>query len=155
MKAKRGRPKNLTPKHNDSVYDKVLELIKEGNSVTQAVKQFGMTKWHFYEKVKNNEAFANLYACACEIRAFQMFDEIIEIADDSSNDDKITEFGTVENKEWVNRSRLRIDARKWALSKMMPKKYGDKLDVTTDGEKITTPTPVIQRVIIVKPDEDE
>jgi hypothetical protein len=38
----------------------------------------------------------------------------------------------------VARSKLQIDARKWKASKLAPKKYGDKMDLTTDGEKITS-----------------
>jgi len=40
----------------------------------------------------------------------------------------------------MQRSRLRVDVRKWALSKMNPKKYGDKVDHTTGGEKLPTNT---------------
>ena len=40
----------------------------------------------------------------------------------------------VENKEWTNRSKLRVDARKWVASKLKPKKYGDKLDVDANVE---------------------
>jgi hypothetical protein len=69
-----------------------------------------------------------------------MADEILEIADDSSNDTKTIHKGgndiDIENTEWVNRSKLRVDSRKWLLSKMMPKKYGEKLDVTSLGEKL-------------------
>ena len=36
----------------------------------------------------------------------------------------------------INRHRLKIDALKWAASKSAPKKYGDKVDVTSDGEKV-------------------
>lgn len=36
----------------------------------------------------------------------------------------------------IAHNRLRIDTRKWMLSKMLPKVYGDKLDLTSKGEKI-------------------
>ena len=92
------------------------------------------------EWLKNDEKFSLQYARACEIRAEGMADEILEIADDSSNDTKTIHKGgndiDIENTEWVNRSKLRVDSRKWLLSKMMPKKYGDKLDVTSLGEKL-------------------
>jgi hypothetical protein len=60
-------------------------------------------------------------------------DEIVDICDDASNDwmernngdDK--ESSWVLNGEHVQRSRLRIDTRKWLLSKLKPEKYGDKL----------------------------
>ena len=60
----------------------------------------------------------------------------------------------VENKEFINRSKVRIDARKWMLGKMQPKKYGDKLDVTTDGEKINN-IPNVINVKIVNPIEED
>jgi hypothetical protein len=34
---------------------------------------------------------------------------------------------------------LRIDARKWILSKMVPKKVGDKTDITTNGKDVNIP----------------
>jgi hypothetical protein len=53
-------------------------------------------------------------------------EDIIDISDDKLGDPQ--------------RDRLRVDARKWLLSKMLPKKYGDKLDVTSDGEKMPVVT---------------
>ena len=40
------------------------------------------------------------------------------------------------NGENIQRSRLRIDTRKWLMSKLNPKVYGDKLDMTTNGNDI-------------------
>ena len=60
-----------------------------------------------------------------------MCDEIMEIADDSSNDiDRIDDFGNpIENREFISRSRLRVESRKWLASKLKPKKYGDKQSI--------------------------
>ena len=58
-----------------------------------------------------------------------MFEEILDIADDGSNDYMETKGGYKINSESIARSRLRIDARKWIMSKMQPKKYGDKLEL--------------------------
>ena len=63
-----------------------------------------------------------------------MFEDIIDIADDSSQDRIVNEDGKeVMNSEFVQRSRLRVDARKWALSKLNPKKYGDASRLTLEG----------------------
>jgi hypothetical protein len=87
--------------------------------------------------------FFKQYARAKDTQAELMFDELLEIADDGSNDLMTIEKGDksyeVENKEVVNRSRLRVDTRKWYLSKVLPKKFGDKLDVTSDGKALPTP----------------
>ena len=68
-----------------------------------------------------------------------MSDEILAIADDSTNDAMtITRRdgseSEVADNEWINRSRLRVDTRKWLMSKLAPKKYGDKQQVEHSGE---------------------
>jgi hypothetical protein len=47
---------------------------------------------------------------------------------------KETKDGTFKEKgDMVDRSRLQIDARKWILSKLLPKKYGDKVEHEHSG----------------------
>ena len=76
-----------------------------------------------------HDKFREMYRMAREV----MFEEIPEIADTPMIGKKVTTKadGTVETVEGDNteRSRLRIEARKWYLSKLAPRKYGDKLDV--------------------------
>lgn len=91
------------------------------------------------------------YARACELRADAIFDDIIDIADDSSEDTQFNENSISINAEFVARSRIRIDARKWIVSKLNPKKFGDKVDVTSDNK------PLQQQAIqveIVKPSNE-
>lgn len=85
--------------------------------------------------------FLEQYARARNKQAEHLFEEILKISDDGSNDYVETEDDegnarTVFNHEHVQRSRLRVDTRKWYLSKVLPKKYGEKLDVTSDGKAI-------------------
>ena len=65
-----------------------------------------------------------------------MFEELLDIADDGANDWLKNKNGLMLNKEVVLRSRLRVDTRKWYLSKVLPKKFGEKLDLTSLGDKI-------------------
>ena len=83
------------------------------------------------------KAFLHDYTRAREAQADFLAEEILEIADDGTNDfmtivkgDKEYE---VENKEVTNRSRLRVDARKWIASKLKPKKYSDRIDLNHSG----------------------
>lgn len=90
------------------------------------------------------KAFSDQYELAIDVRAENMFDEMEEIADNGTNDyiKRINNDGSeyeVVNTENIQRSRLRVDTRKWKLSKMLPKKFGDKLDVTSDGKALPTP----------------
>lgn len=89
--------------------------------------------------------FLQSYARAKEQQADFISDEIVQIADSVMENTERTEFmggdgsyTSATTKDNVQRSRLMIDARKWQASKLAPKKYGDKIDVTTDGEKLAT-----------------
>jgi hypothetical protein len=96
------------------------------------------------EKPKAKEefkAFLHNYARAREAQADFLAEEILEIADDGSNDlmtitkgDKTYE---IENKEVTNRSKLRVEARKWIASKLKPKKYSDRIDLNHSGETVS------------------
>lgn len=88
------------------------------------------------KKVK--DGFCAQYARAKEEQADFMIEEMIEIADDGTNDLMTIEKGDisyeVENKEVTNRSKLRVETRKWIASKLKPKKYGDKIDMELTGK---------------------
>lgn len=90
-----------------------------------------------YRWLNEDKEFSENYARARDIRADKIFDEMIEIADDMIgyiSDD----YGNRKlDNGHVQKQRLQIDTRKWILSRMNPKKYSDKLDVTTNGNDIT------------------
>lgn len=76
--------------------------------------------------------FRSQYEMAKRAQAELMADEIAEIADDSTRDMIMNDNGNmVQNTEYVQRSRLRIDARKWIACKLLPKIYGDKITSET------------------------
>jgi len=73
--------------------------------------------------------FQEQYARAMDARAMLLAEEILEISDDSSGD-AVTdpETGAIRmDAEFVARSRLRVDSRKWLAARMSPRKYGDKI----------------------------
>lgn len=88
--------------------------------------------------LNTNETFLQQYTRAKEEQADYLAEEMMEIADDGSHDlDRIDDYGNrIENKEFVNRSKLRVETRKWIASKLKPKKYGDKMDVTSGNEPL-------------------
>jgi hypothetical protein len=109
----------------------LLREIAEGKSLVQACRDGEITRSVVYEDLLSDQTFADNYARACEIRADAVFDDLFEIADDGTNDwmerNAEENKGWVENGEALGRSRLRVDARKWALARMNPRKYGDKI----------------------------
>lgn len=137
------RPTDYTPE----LATKICERIAEGESVRDIVKDEAMPssstiyRWLLQEEKRE---FWEQYEKARNIQAELMFEELLEIADDGSNDwvlrtGKDNEEWWQQNGEAMGRSRLRVDTRKWYLSKVLPKKYGDKMDITSDGKALPTP----------------
>lgn len=116
-------------------FNRIIKHIEEGNSLRSALDMHDMpSSQTFYIWINEDEDKSKQYARACEERSDLIFEEILGIADESYADKKILEDGKeVVDGEVVQRSRLRIDARKWMLSKMNPKKYGDRNTVEIEG----------------------
>lgn len=98
------------------------------------------------------EEFRAQYAQAREAQADALFEEVVEIADDGRNDWMARQdAGDRElyelNGEHVQRSRLRVDARKWAAGKLAPKKYGDKVLAEVSGVDGAPLAPAVSVVI--------
>lgn len=87
--------------------------------------------------LENTDNFRDRYAIAKEAQCEVFADEIMEIADNGSND--IGNDGKVK-KEVINRSRLRVDSRKWLMSKLQAKKYGDKQEHDVKVNDVTRQT---------------
>lgn len=89
--------------------------------------------------------FLEQYTRAKEEAADAMAEDIIDISDDGTNDwmednyDKGRTPGYALNGENIQRSKLRVDTRKWLMAKMKPKVYGDKVDMTTNGKDLPAP----------------
>lgn len=90
--------------------------------------------WAVLRYVEKDQQFAQRYAHARSLGLEVIADEIMEISDDGRNDWIEREEGGMDaNHEHINRSKLRVDSRKWLLSKMRPDKYGDASKLTVDG----------------------
>lgn len=132
---KNGRP----TKYSDKLADRICQKIAEGYSVRSICKEKDMVSMQtLFRWLRENDKFREQYARACEERSYMHAEDIIEIADNATNDymEKLEGDGYIFNSENVQRSRLRIDTRKWLMSKLNPKVYGDKLDMTTNGNDI-------------------
>lgn len=78
--------------------------------------------------------FGEQYARARQIGYQLLADEILEISDDGANDTYVDEDGQLRtDQDVIARSKLRVDSRKWMLSKMLPKVYGEKLQTEHSG----------------------
>lgn len=135
---KNGRPELYTPE----LADKICQLI---STTTKSLKTIcAMEGMPSVETVlrwlrEDKDGFCGQYAKAKEEQSDFLIEEMLEISDHSDEDHTPFTGGNV-----VQRDRLRIDTRKWIASKLKPKKYGDKLDLTSDGNEIKAPTTIIK-----------
>lgn len=126
----------------NEIFDYIISEIEDGKSLISTLNTNGMPSTStFYIWLESDEEKSKRYAHACEVRELKMLDEIITIADDQEADVIEKDGKVFTNHNVIERCKVRIDARKWALSKLNPNKYGNKVDVTTKGDSINK-TPV-------------
>lgn len=132
MKEKRkpGRPS----KYNQEIADAICLSISQGHSLRKICASneifpdvSTVCQWSL-----SIPEFAQQYAHARRLQAELLADELFSITDDESRD--ISGELSMPNSVAVQRDRLRTDTRKWYLSKVLPKVYGDKLALEHSGE---------------------
>lgn len=139
---KRPLPPVPPTKFTEARFNAICEILSSTNrGLKSACLDNGICTVTFYKWIKENQNLLNIYARARELQAEILADEIVSIADTPQIGSKTreTKDGVFkETGDMVEHRRLQIDARKWTASKLAPKKYGDKVDVTTGGDKIET-----------------
>lgn len=126
-------------KYTDELAAKICERLMNGESLASITRDEGMpvrSTVHLW--LANDKAFSDRYEVARQIQADTYADEMEDIA---------------RTEEDVQRARLIIDTRKWVASKLKPKKYGDKMDVTSDGKAL--PTPILDLRDAIRSDDSD
>lgn len=125
----------------DDTREVILDKIAEGKSLRDICSAEGMPSESLVRKwAVQNEDFGAQYARAREAGMEALADEILDIADSQEGDILTTEDGReIVNHDAIQRAKLRVDTRKWLMSKIAPKRYGDKLDLNHSGsiERLT------------------
>lgn len=133
-----GAPTKFTQQLADSICLEISTSNKSLRTICKDLKINVISILRWLSDTKHPE-FCTQYARAKEEQADFLAEEMLEIADDSTRDTKqITTKGgeviDVEDTEWTNRSKLRIETRKWIASKLKPKKYGDRIQTDLTAE---------------------
>lgn len=117
--------KNST-RFSQGIFDEICERIAGGESLRKICKEEKMPNICTFWRWLDDEALSKQYTRAREEQAETLADEIIDISDEKKDDTYLDEDGKeIINHEVIARSRLRVEARKWAASKLKPKKFGD------------------------------
>lgn len=129
-----GRPSD----YSTDLAAQICGLIVEGRSLRSICQADDMPSCTtVFVWLQKHPEFTEQYVRAREAQADTLADELLDISDDARNDWMKRNHGDddpgwVANGEHIQRSRLRVDTRKWIASKLKPKKYGDKLELASD-----------------------
>lgn len=121
-----GRPTKLTSKLAKEICDVIASSNKGLNALCKEHKNWPNPDT-IYQWRKAHKDFSEQYTRAKQAQIEVLVDDMLSIADDSSNDYVTNDEGEpVINHEHLQRAKLRIDTRKWLAAKLCPRLYGDK-----------------------------
>ena len=108
-------------------------MVSEGLSLRKACLRTGLDAARFLRAVDADPGLAKQYARARQALLDKMADEVLELADAPV---PVLDNGATDN-ALVRQRQLQVDTRKWFLSKLAPKIYGDRLDVQVSDTRIS------------------
>lgn len=130
-KSKGGAPS----KYTEELGREIASRISEGQSLSSICKMPHMPDiTTIYEWIGKQPTFSLIYARAREQAAHTLFDQMIDIADDSSAD--LLEDGTPNNAA-IARARLQIDTRARVAGKLAPRVYGERIEALASTVNVT------------------
>jgi hypothetical protein len=136
-----GRLRNASVPYTAEIADRILDELMSGRPLDDICNEPDMPAASSVRNwVKDNrEGFAARYREAREVGYDTIGEQTLKVVDDRRNDwivrrreDGTTE--TILDPQRVNRAELRFKARRWLLSKMLPKTFGDRFDRDTRQE---------------------
>lgn len=136
--AERGRPSVYT----QEIADLICQKLAEGMSLRAICRSDDMPSDACVRNwaLEDREGFFAQYTRSRDIGLDCVADEVFDIADDKTGD--------------VIRDRLRFDARRWYLSKLAPKRYGDKVQQEVSGPDGGPITVTRIELVGVEPDDN-
>jgi hypothetical protein len=148
-----------SPEQKKITADKVFNEMRQGLSAYKACVKVGVPQSTLNHWLNDDAELAADYARAREELHEFIAAEIIAIADAPvpSNEKGGFDPGAIQ------KQRLQVDARKWLLSKLAPKKYGDKIEVSGDSdnplkieriERVVVGEVIEQRALLKKVEDD-
>lgn len=135
------------------VFLMICQRMSEGELVTRMLPAYNMSRGKLYRWIESSDQSRELYARARVLQAHAIAEEAINISDGTDELGKLYDdlaelhADTIDPNHrgtWlaafrngrVQRDKIRVDGRKWLASKINPRNYGDKLDITTGGDAI-------------------
>jgi hypothetical protein len=130
--SKMGRPKEYPD--DSPVWQYLIDRISDGRSLSSVLREDDMPVWSTVQlRIEQDEKFKAKYEKAIQDRADRLADDIMDLADETMPEHLQGPGASA----WVQQKRLQVDARKWIASKLKPRTYGDRLDVSVSDNRIS------------------
>ena len=127
-----GRPVKWPQEH--PVWREIVAQVSAGKSVSTVLAQGNMPNWtSFQAMLAQDDKLREAYDKAIQDRADKLADEILELSDEKMPEGLEGAMASA----WVQQKRMQVDARKWIASKLKPRTYGDRIDMTVRDERIS------------------
>jgi hypothetical protein len=115
--------------HPDETWTRILDLMVSGMSLSAILRLPGMPSYSLCKlQLRADPDLRARYDEAVEDRADALAEQVEAIADEEIP----TDLDGPGKSAWIARQRLRFDARRWASSKLSPRRYGDKVLVDVE-----------------------
>lgn len=139
------KPTTVGSTERREIADKIFAGMRDGLSALKACKAVGLPQSTLNCWLNDDPELAADYARARDDLMDLIADQIIDISDQGV---ELTSDG---RRDWaeIQKHKLQVDTRRWLLSKLAPKKYGDKIELSGDPER---PIGIskIERVVVDK-----
>ena len=130
-KRKQGAPSS----YSEAIGNEIVTRLASGQSLHSICKLEHMPHIStIYDWIGKEPSFAEHYGRAREHAAHTLFDQMLDIADDSSGD--LLADGSANNAA-IARARLQIETRARVAGKLAPKVYGERIEALSQSVNIT------------------
>jgi hypothetical protein len=122
------------PNAKENVWPAILDAIANGQSLSSILRIEGMPSYSWAKlQLRSDPDLRKQYDQALEDRGDRLAEELIELAFTKLPDDLD---GRAQS-AWVQHLRVKIDVLKWTASKLRPRVYGERIDVSVTNTQIS------------------
>ena len=132
-RSKKG-PREYTAAEREAIHAEVCELIATGMPSRAACRRVGVDRGLWSSWLVRDLVDGSRYAQAREAAADVLAESVVATAIRMSREDP-------------QAARVVVDAKKWVAARMFPKRWGDRVDVTSGGEAIQPAGVVVLPVV--------
>ena len=137
-------PSQVPTEYSKEVCDNIFtELSNSHKGLDTICREFKISASKFREFIVTNTEAGTNYAHARSLQVELLENKITDLTFEMAAAIKNNDYSPEMVNAAVQALKVQIDAIKWVLSKLLPKKYGDKVDVTSNGKTLPTSINII------------